>query len=131
MDHKAGRINSRQDGLTVDEHLHSGLFGAEEAQGDFIEARSYRKNSTLVFIPEEILWACVDTLDFPRHCVTIAVKLAGAPDPASRAVLLTEHFVEGLLRGESTLEVSSIDLLLNLLMHLLECFVDVVDVYEN
>ena len=76
MDHKAGRVDSCKDSFTVNEDLDGGLLSAEEAEGDFVKARSNGQDDALVFIPEEVLRACVHILDLPRHSVSIVTQLA-------------------------------------------------------
>jgi len=110
MNHEAGRINGSQDGLTVYKNLDSGFLGAEETETDLVEARSDSQDGTLVFVPEEVLRACVHALHLPRHGIAIAVELARAPNPASRAVLLAKDLIEGLLGGECTFKICPIHL---------------------
>ena len=76
VDHKTGRVDCRKDSFTVNEDLDGGLLSAEEAEGDFVKARSNCQDDALIFIPEEVLRACVHILDLPRHSVAIVAQLA-------------------------------------------------------
>ena len=131
VDHEASWINSCQNCLPVDEHLNSWLLRTEESECDLVQAWCYRQNYTLVLIPKEVLRARVNTLELPRNRVAVSRELAWSPDPSGWAVLLTDNFIKLLLGREGCLQVVSIDLLFDLLMHFLESLVDVFDIYKR
>ena len=67
MDDIAASIHSGQNRLSVDQNLYGRLFSAEEAKVDFVETWGYRQDHRLIFIPKEVLWTCVNSLNFPRN----------------------------------------------------------------
>ena len=129
MDHETGRINSCEDSLSIDKHLNSGLFSAEETKADLIETWCDSQDYTLIFVPKEVLWACVDTLDLPGDSIAVCTELTRTPDPTSSTVLLAEHLVELLLGCQGCFQVSPVHFSFDFLVHLLEGLVYIFDIY--
>ena len=71
MDHETGRVDGCQDGLTIDKDLDCGFLGAEEAESDLVQTRGDRQDDTLVFVPKEVFWACVDALELPGYRIPV------------------------------------------------------------
>ena len=76
MDHETGRIDGCKDCLTIDKDLDGRFFGAEEAKSDLVETRGDGQDHALVLVPQEVLGACVDALQLPRHGIPIGTQLA-------------------------------------------------------
>ena len=76
MDHETGRINSCEDSFSINQHLDCGLLSAEETKADLVETRCDGQYHTLILIPKEVLWTCVNTLDLPRDSIAVRTELA-------------------------------------------------------
>jgi hypothetical protein len=66
--------------------LDLGLLLRIEPEGDLIEPWSHCDNDLFVLVPEEVVRAGVQRLDFPRHLVRV-LELATLPNPSAHTVL--------------------------------------------
>ena len=106
--------------FAVDQQLHRTPFPGEEPEGDFVDSRRHRHYIRLVLLPEEVVREGVYDLILPRH--HLAFGLAASPLEASQDVLLTEGLIDlGLV------VVGLAGLLIQFLVHLLECLVHVLN----
>ena len=71
MDYITAVINSRQDGLSVDEDLNRGLFGTVEAKVYLVESWSNSQYHGFVFVPQEVLRTSINGLYLPWNRKTV------------------------------------------------------------
>jgi hypothetical protein len=108
-----GLLAGRHEWLTVQENLNQWILLGVEAEGHLIEAWCHADDAALVLLPQEIVWASVDGLDFPWNLILV-VEVTTLPDPTSNAVLSTEGLIYECLLIEGLLEVIFPDAPLNL-----------------
>ncbi len=128
MDDVAGGVDCGQHSLPVDQQLDGGFLAAEEAELYLVETGGHREHTCLVLLPQEVLRTGVHALDLPGNCEP-ALQLPGLPQPSGHAVLSAKGLVDGVLLGKGLLELAGGNLDLDLIMDLIESFVNVVDVY--
>lgn len=83
----------RHECLSIQVNLHDGLFLGIEPEGKLIQAWCNSNDAGLTLFPKEIIGACVQSLDFPRHKAVRSFDLSALPDPTTNCVLGTEGFI--------------------------------------
>jgi hypothetical protein len=108
--------------------LNCGLLAIEEAHSQLIETRRYSNNTGALFGPDEVIFARVDRLDFPRDREAVRREVAAMPQPPGRAILGHQALIDLLLLHQPELKLRLVDSRFYSLMHSSECFVDVFDI---
>ncbi len=128
MDDIAAGVNCRKNRFTVDKNLHCRLFSTSiEAKGKFIKSWGDCHNGSLLFLPKEVFWASVHTLNVPRNSIAVN-EISRFPEPSCYAVLSAEGFVDGSLLCKSLSELSDSDSSLKLFANFCESLINILNV---
>jgi hypothetical protein len=97
------RRMDRKDDLVVDIDFDSWQLAGVESKCYVVQSWRHENDGRLVFLPEEVVRASIDSLDFPWN-LTRVVKVACLPYPPASAVLCTECLIDKRLVVKRILE---------------------------
>lgn len=95
--HIVWTVHHWEKGLSINNQLHCWFLLTEERHRAFIQTSFYSQDCWFVFLPKEVIWAGVCTLNLPGHCLAINWEWSTLPEPPSKAVFSTQNLVYGAL----------------------------------
>lgn len=131
MNNIARWINTGENGFSIHQNLNSWFFLAEEPECDLVKTWCNCQHDCFVFFPQEVFWASVDALHFPRDCIAIWRQRAWFPEPSSSTILCADDFINLVLVSHCNLIIISIQLHFHFGMHLFKSFVNIVNIYKG
>jgi hypothetical protein len=120
-------LEASNDWLPIDQNLDVGLPLGVEPVVDLVDARGHREDAGLVLLPDVVVWQGVDDLVFPRHSPS-GSHLPRPPLESGYDVLLTQGIVQGCLLLDDVVQVLIGGPIVDLLVDLGECDVDILNV---
>ena len=102
--------------LIVYEKFDGGLALRVESKAERVEPRSCQNHNRVILFPEEVIWACVNCLNFPGHYI-LALKITRLPNPATNAILGAKSLIDERLVIESLSQLLVLDTPINFPLH--------------